>query len=262
MLDDGPPASPEAAVARDAELLEGVRAGEPACARIWENARCLVAARSDRRLPRFDAAAATLADEGWPVVMRESGGTAVPHGPGILSLSLVFRPPAAEWFTIEAGYRALCLPLERALTALGIATQRGFVPGAFCDGRFDLAVGGRKIAGTAQRWRAGAGGPAPERGAVLAHALLLVDADRAAAQGAVNRFYRVAGGTRHAYPEASITLREALAAAGAPLAHAPSQDLAVAVRSALRDALRTLGDRIEDLRPPGRSLGPRDGEGR
>jgi len=236
---EGPGPTPEATVARDAALLEAVRGGaEPATARVWENVRCLVVARADRRLPRFDAASAALARSGWPVIVRESGGTAVPHGPGILSLSLAFRPPARIPCTLESTYDALCQPLEEALASLGVRAARGEVPGAFCDGRYDLAVAGRKLAGTAQRWRAGPGGPAPERGAVLAHAVLLVDVDREAASEALNRFYAAAGGERRADPAASITLREALAAIGSTLAKAPPGDLSAAVREALLAALR------------------------
>ena len=225
-------------MARDAALLEAARAEGTATARVWENARCLVVARADRRLPRFAEASAALAGEGWPVVVRESGGTAVPHGPGILSLSLAFRPPAGAPCTLESTYDALCAPLEDALAALGLACSRGEVPGAFCDGRYDLAVLGRKLAGTAQRWRAGPGGPAPERGAVLAHAVLLVDADRRELAAAIDRFYAAAGSARRALAEASITVREALAAAGAPLARATSEELLAATRDALLGALR------------------------
>jgi lipoate-protein ligase A len=226
-------------VARDAELLEAVRDGrEPATARVWENARCLVVARADRRLPRFAEACAALAAEGWPVAVRESGGTAVAHGAGVLSLSLAFRPPPAVPCTLESTYDALCAPIEDALASLGVAAQRGEVKGAFCDGRYDLAVLGRKLAGTAQRWRAGPGGPAPERGAVLAHAVLLVDADRAGLAAAIDRFYAAAGSARRCDAGASITLREALSAAGSPLAAAPRAALVAAARDALLSALR------------------------
>jgi octanoyl-[GcvH]:protein N-octanoyltransferase len=226
-------------VARDAALLEAVRRGEaPPSARVWENVRCLVAARSDQRLPRFAAAAEALGAAGWPVLVRESGGSAVPQGPGILCLSLAFRPEKSAPCTIESSYDALCRPLEAALAKLGVACSRSEVRGAFCDGRYDLAVLGRKIAGTAQRWRAGPGGPAPGRGALLAHAVLLVDADLGEASAAVNRFYEAAGGERRCHAAASITLREALATGGSPLAGAPSIELRATARAALLAALR------------------------
>jgi lipoate-protein ligase A len=214
-----------------------VRRGDaPATARVWQNARALVVARGDQRLPRFEAARAALGAEGWPVVVRESGGTAVPHGPGVLLLSLAFRPPPGAACTLEATYALLCAPLAGALARLGVPSAPGHAPGSFCDGRFDLLAFGRKIAGTAQRWRAGPGGASPERGAVLCHAALLVDLDLAAATAAVNRFYEAAGSPRRCEPSASIDLREALARAGSPLSAEP--DLVGALRAALARVLR------------------------
>ena len=241
--DEGPAGPAAAAVARDAELLDAVRTGaSPPVARVWENARCLVAARSDTRLPRFAPAADAMTREGWPVCVRESGGTTIPQGPGIVSLTLAFRPPPGAPFTIEAGYDAVCRPIERALVALGLAAERGAVGAAFCDGRFDLAISGRKIAGTAQRWRAVPGGPSPERGAVLLHAVLLADTDRAESIGAVNRFYAAAGSERYADPAASITLREAWAERGDVRAADPPRAVAGALRAALVGELRGMAD--------------------
>lgn len=219
-------------LARDAELLEAVRAGraEPT-ARIWECGRCVAVSRADRRLPHFERAAEVLAAEGWPVLVRESGGAAVPQAPGILCLSLAFRP---ERSTLESSYALLCEMVARALGALGVEASIGNVPGSFCDGRFDVAVDGRKIAGTAQRWRAR---PGSVRGAILAHALVLVDVDRAAATRAVNRFYALAGDGRRTEPEAMVTLREALAARGAPLGRG-GPALREAARASLAEAAR------------------------
>ena len=120
----------------------------------------------------------------------------------------------------------------------GLAADRGPIGAAFCDGRFDLAIGGRKIAGTAQRWRAVPGGPSPERGAVLLHAVVLADTDRAEGIGAVNRFYAAAGSERQADPAASITLREAWAERGDPRAADPPRAVVGALRAALGEALR------------------------
>ena len=141
--------------------------------------------------------------------------------------------------TLEAAYAALCAPLAAALARLGVPSAPGEVPGSFCGGRFDLVAFGRKIAGTAQRWRARPGAASPERGAILCHAALLVDLDVAAATAAVNRFYEAAGSPRRCVAGASIDLREALALAGRP--HADGGDLVEAFRAALLAVLREAG---------------------
>jgi lipoate-protein ligase A len=71
------------------------------------------------------------------------------------------------------------------------------VEGSFCDGRFDLAVGGRKLAGTAQSWRRVAGRPV-----VLAHAVIVVDAEPEALTEAANAFERNLGSGRRYRAEA------------------------------------------------------------
>jgi hypothetical protein len=89
----------------------------------------------------------------------------------------------------------LCAVLRDALAALGIASSAREVKGSFCDGRFNLAtmLGGRarKIAGTAQYWRRSG-----TRHAVLAHALLLVDADPSLLCLEANRFETALGSDR------------------------------------------------------------------
>jgi len=203
---------------RDRQLLEAVRAGHaPPTARLWENLRCLVAARSERDLPGLDAARTRLAPGGWPVLVRDSGGTAVPHAPGILQLTLAFRPPERPLCTLDSVYAALALPLQRGLARIGVAAEFGDVPGSFCDGRFNLVAQGRKLAGTAQRWRARPGATSPGRGAVLAHALLLVDGDLAEWTRVVNTFYAEAGSERRYEPSASITVAECVGESGPPL---------------------------------------------
>ncbi len=233
IVDDRAGGSAAERIDRDRDLLEAVRAGTaPPTARIWENERCLVAARSERSLADLGTARAELAARGWPVVVRDSGGTTVPHARGVLHLSLAFRPPDGTRCTLEAVYGALGLPLRRALDRLGIETRWGDVAGSFCDGRFNLVAQGRKIAGTAQRWRARPGASAPGRGAVLAHALLLVDADLRELTEAVNAFYAAAGAPRRFDPAASTTVAECL--------QRREDGLVARVRSVLAEELRSL----------------------
>ncbi len=217
LWDDREIGGPLARVAGDDTLGEAVASGaSPPAIRLWENEQALVISRRERRLPRYAAAARATADAGWPVVPRQSGGDAVPHGPGILLFSLVLPRNEELRFPIEAVYRALVDPLQAALEALGIETEFGEAPGSFCDGRFNLLHRGRKLAGTAQRWRGGLAGVGAGRGYVLAHALVLVEPDLVAATTALNRFYEVAGSERRIDPAAATTLRDCLGEAGLP----------------------------------------------
>lgn len=147
-----------------------------ATAALWTGVPALVAPLSYRRHVQLEAACDASKARGWPVRLRRSGGGVVPQGPGILNVTLAYPCAGAAGDMAEPVYTHLCQLLSRALAGLGVAAQARKVQGSFCDGRFNLAVSHqgthRKIAGTAQYWRRASG-----RQAVLAHALLLVDAD-------------------------------------------------------------------------------------
>ena len=106
--------------------------------------------------------------------------------------------------------------------------------GSFCDGRFNLAVCAqgrlRKIAGSAQYWRRGNG-----RQAVLAHALLLIDADPALLSAQANRFETALGSGRHYDAKALTSVAECWLAAHpgqrlqADFSHAVTQQIAAAL---------------------------------
>lgn len=167
----------------------------------WHGAQGLVAPLSYRRHAGLDAACAAAAAAGWPVQLRRSGGGVVPQGPGIANLTLTGPAGGAPGTVAEAVYGHLCGLLATALAGLGIEARAQAVEGSFCDGRFNLAVGGRKIAGTAQYWRRGGG-----RQAVLAHALLLVDADVDQLSARANAFEAALGSERRYRADALTTV--------------------------------------------------------
>lgn len=199
----------------------------------WSAPPGLVAPLSYRRHAALDAACADFAAKGWPVRLRRSGGGVVPQGPGIAHLSLAYPVCGAPAEHMESAYRHLCGVLGAALARLGIAAHAAEVAGSFCDGRWNLAVarGGvvRKIAGTAQYWKR-----TGDRHAVLAHALLLVDADTEALTGRANDFETALASGRRYEPGAvtSVAREWREVHAGAP----PS-DLAARLAEAVATAL-------------------------
>ncbi len=180
-------------------LRDCARGGQPR-AHLWQAPQCLIVTRKDTRLPRYAAACKQLAAEGWPVHVRDSGGTAVPHGAGILNLSLLLPRTTTD---LAHYYRLLGAPLLTLLAEYGLAGSYDFVPGSFCDGQYNLVIGGRKITGTAQRWLA----PGQDhQGAVLAQAMLLVAGDVDEGTKMASRFYELAGGELRFAPGTSTTL--------------------------------------------------------
>jgi octanoyl-[GcvH]:protein N-octanoyltransferase len=211
-------------LARDSEMAARLAADEALpTARLWTAERAIVATARERRLPGFMHAADRLQTEGWPVVVRMTGGSAFPTGPDVLNLSLVFRCTGTD--TIDSVYRVLRAPIGDALAELGLETEWGRGHGAFCEGDSDLLFKGAKLVGTAQCWKAG--------GAILAHAGILVAGDVRAASNAVNRFHLWSGGTARVRPDAVTSVANALALSGRDA----DRRLMRRVRSCLRQSL-------------------------
>jgi lipoate-protein ligase A len=175
-------------------------------AHLWSAPTGLVAPRRCGALPGWAAAAADPAH--GEVQVRASGGGLVPQGPGVWNLSLIWPAPSAAPSGTDAIYRALCDALTGAFARLGIEASAQAVEGSFCDGRYNLAVGGRKLVGTAQAWRRVQGVPL-----VLAHAVIVVDADPAALTARANAFEAALGSATRYRADALTSVARA---AGSP----------------------------------------------
>jgi lipoate-protein ligase A len=182
----GPPAlldladgDPQARVDVDEALLEAMLAGDlpPLMQRIWTNRPCIVTTRVQARRAAFATAAAV---SGLPVAVRLSGGSAVIHHEGTLQVSLV---ETLEAPALDRGYNRLAGLLAAAFAPLGIGVTPAAIPGAYCDGRFNLCAAGRKIGGTAAFIRTRKG-----RSAGLFHACITLSGDVRNDVAQVSRF--------------------------------------------------------------------------
>ncbi|MEL6533605.1 MAG: protein ligase [Pseudomonadota bacterium] len=149
----------------------------------WEGSQALVVPRKLAVKPGFERACEMMRAGGWPVHVRATGGDVTPQGPGIFNMTHVYTRPAGAKMSLAGEYDLICGPIERAL---GPGATRGWQPGAFCDGAYNVQLMDKKFAGTAMRLkpsRAEAG-----RAAVLAHAIMLAHPPRAGVIAALNRF--------------------------------------------------------------------------
>ncbi|SEI00438.1 lipoate--protein ligase family protein [Pseudomonas asplenii] len=179
----------EAGLRAEQDLLAEVCAGERDWGLLfWQPSdRALVMPRRLSRLSGFEQASEALAASGWPVLLRETGGEPVPQSSSTVNIALVYAPPRSEGDQnrIETGYLRLCQPICAALDELGGVASLGEIEGAFCDGRYNVNLNGRKLVGTAQRWRQSRGGTRPVG---LVHGAMLIDDERESMAAAVNRF--------------------------------------------------------------------------
>jgi lipoate-protein ligase A len=224
----------------DAEetLLARAASGD-AVAHVWEAPVSLIVPRSYQRYVSLADARAEFARRGCPVWMRLSGGGLVPQGPGILNLSLAYPVRAAMGALSDAVYLHLCTILADALRPLGVLTHWQAVEGSFCDGRFNLAWGpgadARKIAGTAQYWRRVPHGNHDDPlYAVLAHAVLLVDADPIEINARANAFEAMIASGKRYEDMKIVTVAQAVAYECFPM----PDNLRARVRDALIDCVK------------------------
>lgn len=184
----------EDGLSKELDLLKSVADGkQQAGFLLWRCQRSLVVPRSLANRPAFPQACDQMAGEGWPVVIRQTGGDLTPQSPGLLNVAMVFRQQR-ESGSIHNSYLQLCQPLIQALKSLGVEAYCSAVEGAFCDGEYNLVVNGRKLAGTAQRWRRLSNADnKPGDHAVLAQAVILVDESLARLWQQGNEFYRICG---------------------------------------------------------------------
>jgi lipoate-protein ligase A len=223
-------------MAQESAWLEQAAAGGRAAAHLWRGARSLVVPRRYERLPLWAEACAQSAAEGWPVRLRASGGGLVPQASGVWNLSLVWRAAGAAPADTESLYLELAAELSAALARLGIAARPQAVQGSFCDGRFNLAVNGRKCIGTAQAWRRISGQPA-----VLLHAVILVSADPDLLTGAANRLESLAGSCARYRADVLVSLAQAWSAAHGGDAPPPDFD---------QQLVHVLAERFARIVPP------------
>jgi lipoate-protein ligase A len=203
----------ETGLKAEQDLLAAVCAGRSSAGVLfWQPSdRALVVPRRFTRLENSERACAELAASGWPVLLRETGGEPVPQSPATVNVALVYPAPRSEGDQqrLEIAYRRLCDPLCAALTAYGGEAGVGEVEGAFCDGRYNVNLNGRKWVGTAQRWRQGLSGTRP---VVLVHGAILMDDERAAMVDAVNRFNQQVGIAQVCRASSHIAVHERFAA--------------------------------------------------
>ena len=208
------PLSVEAGLRAEQDLLAAVCKGEQAYGVLfWQPTdKALVMPRRMSRLPDFEQACAAVAGSGWPVLLRETGGEPVPQSAATVNVALVYVAPRSEGDQnrIETAYQRLCQPLCDAVEGLGGQASLGEIDGAFCDGRYNVNLNGRKWVGTAQRWRQGLSGTRP---VVLVHGAMLMDNDRESMVAAVNLFNQVCGLEQRCRAQSHIAFNEAFAQA-------------------------------------------------
>lgn len=164
---------PAEQIALDDRLVEQVALGErPATARLWRSADCIVCPPSYRAAWRAIAGDAGIETP----LFRSTGGGVVALAAGVALWSFAWARPTEQAETIDLAYDVAAREIVAALAAHDVAADVVEISDAMCRGRYDVAIGGRKIAGLSQR-RIARSVDGRRMAGLLVHAFILVDPD-------------------------------------------------------------------------------------
>ncbi|MGY4688271.1 lipoate--protein ligase family protein [Salibacterium sp. K-3] len=117
--------------------------------RAWVHPPTVVLGIQDSRLPSAADGIAFLENEGYRVIVRNSGGLAVVLDEGILNLSFIFKEH--KQFSIHSGYDFMWETVRQLFTDAPGPIDAYEVKGSYCPGDYDLSIDGKKFAGISQR---------------------------------------------------------------------------------------------------------------
>jgi len=154
-------------------------------------------ARAKRELTRSDAVLGGIISS-YPKVCLQSRGDAFQTlARSIVGQQISVKAAQSVWDRLCGAARAMTpeslLALERAaLRACGLEPEMGEIAGSCCPGRYDIAIGGKKIVGIAQRRRQSSK-DGRLLAAILVHAMVWLDGDLPEGIDALETFLRDAG---------------------------------------------------------------------
>ncbi|WP_188207492.1 lipoate--protein ligase family protein [Alkalibacillus aidingensis] len=132
----------------DTLCLSVSETGETAM-RFWVHQPTVVLGIPDSRLPHLSQGVQYLKQQGYDVIIRNSGGLAVTLDEGILNISLIF--PDAKSFDIHDGYEAMVKLIQWLFEDEGQTIEAYEIEQSYCPGTYDLSIDGKKFAGISQR---------------------------------------------------------------------------------------------------------------
>ncbi|MEK4062296.1 MULTISPECIES: lipoate--protein ligase family protein [Paenibacillus] len=194
-------------------LCRDIGAGlAPPALHLWSHPAGVALGLRDSKLPRADEAMAGLERRGFRTAVRHSGGAAVPLDAGIVNVALVL-PKTPGKLDFHDDFRLLASLIQEAVAVshpqAAALIQAGEITGSYCPGDFDLAIGGRKFCGIAQR---------RQSSAYFVHAFVVVSGSGQERGELIRGFYETASGGDESlsYPRVRPETIAALSELGGP----------------------------------------------
>ncbi|ETX11359.1 lipoate-protein ligase A [Marinomonas ushuaiensis DSM 15871] len=137
---------------KEAELLSQVKSDDLQQALLlWQPRDNTVVLPASQKWQANPDLTTQLQDNGWLILPRRTGGAPVPQTSGVINLSHIYRADSSSSDLIKQGYINLCNVLTRFFKGFGLTAEVHATPHSYCDGDYNVNLGGKKIIGTAQR---------------------------------------------------------------------------------------------------------------
>lgn len=172
--------------AKESVLLEAIQAGQLQQGLIlWQCCRNTLVLPAGNKWQQTEGLRDALADLGWQLFARKTGGAPVPQTQGVINVSYLYALPEGQSYSIPEAYRSFCATLTAFFQHFAISVDCHATPGSYCDGDYNLNIAGKKVVGTAQRVVLKQGGGK----VVLAQACILIDVNPEQLVAPVNLCY-------------------------------------------------------------------------
>lgn len=122
----------------------------PPTARSWVHRDTIVLGIQDTKLPYLKDGMQYLENQGYDVIVRNSGGLAVVLDEGVLNVTLIF-PESEKGIDINRGYDAMWQLVQEMFSDFSVLIEAREIIGSYCPGSYDLSIDGKKFAGISQR---------------------------------------------------------------------------------------------------------------
>ncbi|CAK21934.1 lipoyl-[GcvH]:protein N-lipoyltransferase [Listeria welshimeri] len=166
----------------------------PSTVRGWVHDKTVSLGIQDSKLPDIDKGIAFLQEQGYRVVVRNSGGLAVVLDAGVLNLSMVL-PDAERGIAIERGYETMFTLIKDMFVDCKEVIEAKEIVNSYCPGSYDLSIQGLKFAGISQRRMA--------KG-VAVQIYLAIEGNQAERSTLIRDFYTISGKdkqTKYTFPD-------------------------------------------------------------
>lgn len=117
--------------------------------RFWVHDQTLVLGIPDSRLPNLQPAVNYVRQQGYDVIIRNSGGLAVLLDKHVLNMSFIL--PSSRHLSIHAGYELMYHFIKELFHKETDKILAYEIEGSYCPGDYDLSIDGKKFAGISQR---------------------------------------------------------------------------------------------------------------